>query len=246
MMSKQRLQSFFPWASSPLVLNAPMFGTAGASMASAVTKAGGLGLIGAGFDFTPGSKQIAMLDDELAKAASILKTAKGDTLPVAVGFITFHSSIKNFVETVGPVVEKWKVAAVWLFAPVPATPSAHAPVISGLQKLGSSWSMKTIVQVGSVEAAREAVNDGADIIIAQGVDAGGHQWAQGAGVISLVPEVRDMLDTEFRDRSIGLVAAGGIMDGRGVVAAMALGAEGAVMGTRVSESIETIADETDY
>jgi len=80
-----------------------------------------------------------------------------------------------------------------------------------------------MVQVGTVGAARQAVKDGADVVVAQGVDAGGHQFASGAGVISLVPEVRTMLDTEFPDRDVALVAAGGIVDGRGVAAALTLG-----------------------
>lgn len=93
------------------------------------------------------------------------------------------------------------------------------------------------VQVGSVAAARDAVIAGADVIVAQGVDAGGHQWAQGAGVISLVPETRNLLGKEFPDREVGLVAAGGIADGSAVVAALALGAEAAVMGTKVRDLI---------
>ena len=78
-------------------------------------------------------------------------------------------------------------------------------------------------QVGNVASARQAALDGADVIVAQGADAGGHQYAQTSGLISLVPEVRDMLDAEFSDRQIALLAAGGIADGRGVAAALALG-----------------------
>lgn len=79
------------------------------------------------------------------------------------------------------------------------------------------------VQVGNVIAAREAAQDGADVLVTQGVDAGGHQFRQGSGIVSLVPEVRDMLDKEFPDRKISIVAAGGIADGRGVAGALALG-----------------------
>lgn len=121
------------------------------------------------------------------------------------------------------------------------------------------WTPKIAVQVGSVAAAREAARYGADVIVAQGADAGGHQFARAAGVISLVPEIVDMLREEEFDgrgvergegqeegegegegkkrkkRDITVWAAGGIADGRGVAAALALGAEGVVLGTRVSE-----------
>jgi nitronate monooxygenase len=89
-----------------------------------------------------------------------------------------------------------------------------------------------------VKAAREAANDGASVIVAQGIDAGGHQWLKGAGIISLLPEIRDMLESDFSDRSIALLAAGGIVDGRGVAAALTLGADGVVLGTRFVVSKE--------
>ena len=79
------------------------------------------------------------------------------------------------------------------------------------------------VQVGNVQAAREAVEDGCDILVVQGTDAGGHQWAQGASVMSLIPEVVDMLANEYKDIKIPIIAAGGIMDGRGIAAGLSLG-----------------------
>jgi len=78
-------------------------------------------------------------------------------------------------------------------------------------------------QVGNVSAARQAVKDGADVIVAQGIDAGGHQFVNGCGVISLDPEVVDMVEREFPEKGVVVVSAGGIADGRGVVACMALG-----------------------
>lgn len=206
-----------------------MFGTATSAMAAAVTKAGGFGIIGGGFDVAPGSSQLKTFDAEFGKAAAALGVTEGQTLPVGMGFITFHPSFKHILETLPPILEKYRVAAVWLAFPEKVT---HAEAIRGLKETGKDWGLKVFVQVGNVEVAREAARQGADIIVAQGIDAGGHQWAQGAGVISLVPEVRDMLDAEFKGQDIALIAAGGIVDGRGVAAALALGAEGVVMGTR--------------
>lgn len=79
------------------------------------------------------------------------------------------------------------------------------------------------VQVGSVEAARQATKDGADVLVVQGVDAGGHQWAKGASLVTLLPEVVDMLAAEFKGNEVQVLAAGGVMDGRGVAAALVLG-----------------------
>lgn len=110
--------------------------------------------------------------------------------------------------------------AVWLFAPDPAaSPRAHPDLIEACHDHG----IKVFVQVGTVAAAREAVRDGADVIVAQGADAGGHQFASTAGLISLVPEIKVMLREEFADREVALVAAGGISNEDGVVAAVALG-----------------------
>ena len=80
-------------------------------------------------------------------------------------------------------------------------------------------------QVGTVKDARKAVEDGADVIVAQGIDAGGHQLAQGSGIVSLVPEVVDMIEKEFKPkgREVVVVAAGGVADGRGVASALGLG-----------------------
>lgn len=112
--------------------------------------------------------------------------------------------------------------AVWLFAPDPsATPRTHPDIIAACHDHG----FKVFVQVGTVAAAREAARDGADVIVAQGGDAGGHQFAATASIISLVPEVRLMLreEEEFAGREIAVVAAGGIACEDAVVAAVALG-----------------------
>ena len=101
------------------------------------------------------------------------------------------------------------------------------------------------MQVGSVAdavgaaAAAARLGEGAapDVLVLQGCDAGGHGLARGAGVVALVPEVRDELE-RMGLGDILIMAAGGIADGRGVAAALALGASGAVMGTRFLASEE--------
>lgn len=125
-----------------------------------------------------------------------------------------------FEETALPLIAKYRPAAIWLFAP-DGDLRPHSKIIPSLKALGHPPIV--FVQVGNVAAAREAVQDGADVLVTQGVDAGGHQFRQGSGIVSLVPEVRDMLDREFPDRPISIMAAGGIADGRGVAGALALG-----------------------
>ncbi len=83
--------------------------------------------------------------------------------------------------------------------------------------------MRVFVQVGDLASTREAIEQGADVIVAQGGDAGGHQWAKGASVMVLVPEVRDLVEEMGKGEKVAVVAAGGIVDGRGVVAALSLG-----------------------
>jgi nitronate monooxygenase len=159
-----------------------------------------------------------------------------------VGFVLFSDcAATHFGATTVPILARHRPAAVWLFAPNPETPDTLRHVIGPLRAAAASpgssagrWRPRIVVQVGTVGTAREAAALGADVIVAQGVDAGGHQFARGAGVVSLVPEVRDMLRDEFPGREVAVWAAGGIADGRGVAAASALGAEAAVLGTRVS------------
>lgn len=189
-------------------------------------------MVPGGYDFTPGSAQLATLDAELATARRILGSADAAVAPVGVGFILTHESVApHFAAAVAAIVARRRPAAIWLFAPRPDDGDGNGPGQAGLTKAvreaGAAarppYEVRVLVQVGTVAAARRAAREGADVIVAQGVDAGGHQFAAGSGVVGLVPEVRDMLDAEFAGCDIGLVAAGGIADGRGVAAALALG-----------------------
>ncbi|KAI0127566.1 FMN-dependent 2-nitropropane dioxygenase [Xylariales sp. AK1849] len=244
-MVASRTRSWFPATSHPLIISAPMDFVANAHMATEVTKAGGLGFIQGGRDFVPGSAALKKLDEELSTARQSLNRGSEakDPLPIGVAFVTYPGSVVQFGKTTSPILQSHRPAAVWLFAPSPSAPNTVADVIKSLRSVGDAWGLKIVVQVGSVAAARKAVVDGADIIVAQGVDAGGHQWASGAGIISLVPETADMLAEEFPDRDIGLWAAGGIADGRGVAAAIALGAEAVVVGTRFMIATESSAQD---
>ncbi len=95
--------------------------------------------------------------------------------------------------------------------------------------------LTVLSSVGTAEEARTAANAGADVIVAQGWEAGGHVWGK-VSTFALVPAVVDAVD-------VPVVAAGGIADGRGMAAAMMLGASGVWIGTRFLASSEaTIHD----
>jgi nitronate monooxygenase len=101
-------------------------------------------------------------------------------------------------------------------------------------KLVHEYDGLAMVAVGSSSEAIQAVSMGADVIVAQSWEAGGHVIGQVAG-LSLIPSVVDAV------QPIPVLAAGGIADGRGLVAALALGASGVWMGTRFLASTEAIA-----
>lgn len=128
--------------------------------------------------------------------------------------MTFHNDDASGLI---PVLRQHRPAGLWLFAPAG---QQHTKLISAVKSIGAAWGLKIFVQVGSVQTAVEAVRDGADVLVVQGSDAGGHQFAKNASIITLLPEV---VDSVKHVSHVSILAAGGIMDGRGIAAAMALG-----------------------
>ena len=114
------------------------------------------------------------------------------------------------------------IKIIWLFWGDPR------PFIEKIHSHGA----KVIVTVGSADEAKQAVDAGVDVIVTQGFEAGGHVWGNVA-TLPLVPAVVDVVSGK-----VPVVAAGGIADGRGLAAALALGAEGVVLGTRLLSSHE--------
>jgi enoyl-[acyl-carrier protein] reductase II len=96
---------------------------------------------------------------------------------------------------------------------------------------------KVIHQIHTVGQARKAAELGVDVIIAQGSEAGGQGMALGVGAMALLPQVADAVDP------IPVLVAGGVADGRGLAAALVLGAQGANVGTRFLASEEASAEE---
>ena len=223
------LQKDYPWTKAPIIIGAPMRLISLAPLAVAISKAGGLGFIGAGTD-------VQDLEAELQEASQLLERtpiegASPSTLPVGVGFINWGADLEASIQAVG----KFRPAAVWLFAPFQNEDLVQWTRRSREVTEGAT---KVWIQVGSVQDGLEVARlCQPDVIIVQGSDAGGHGLDRGAGIINLFPETSDAIrEAGFRD--ISLVAAGGIVEGRGVAACLALGAEGVVMGTRFLASTE--------
>ncbi|KAK5138072.1 hypothetical protein LTR08_005870 [Meristemomyces frigidus] len=202
-----------------------MGGFATAPLAVAVTRAGGLGYIGAVFDLDE-------LSTQLTKASQALTRLDNGLLPIGVGLLPF---VLSNPEAVMALLERFKPAAVWLFAAKELSDYAH-----WTQKIRSATPGSQVwIQLGSVTAALEVAEQcSPDVLCIQGIDAGGHGFEKGAGIISLLPEVADALAGAGHS-GIQLVAAGGISDGRSAAAAFALGAQGVVMGTRFLSATET-------
>ncbi|MQY30073.1 hypothetical protein NRB56_56710 [Nocardia sp. RB56] len=192
------------------IVSAPMGGEAGGALAAAVSEGGGLGMIGAG----RGDREWLRREAGIARAA----TEK----PWGIGYLTWAITEAAIADALS-----YEPAAVMLSFGDP-TPFADPVREAGVL---------LVLQVTDREEARRAVDLGADVIVAQGGDAGGHSGEKAIGTMSFVPAVVDLAG------SIPVLAAGGIGDGRGLAAALALGAAGALIGTRFQASPEALVSE---
>ena len=184
------------------ILLAPMDLVADGRLAATVTRAGGFGIIGGG------SGDEAWLAREM--------DAAGDAR-VGVGFITW-SMAKN-PRVLDLVLERRPPAIMLSFGDV----RSHADKIKRAGAL-------MICQIQTVAQAKDAVANGADVLVPQGAEGGGHGISR--GTLPLVPAVVDIAG------GIPVAAAGGIADGRGLAAALMLGADGVLVGTRFYASQE--------
>ncbi len=187
------------------IISAPMTGTATAELASAVSKTGGFGMIGA-----------ALNPDATWLKEQIQAVREKTDLPFGVGFINSASGIEKNIEAALDA----KVSAVGCSFADPT------PFIAQAKAAG----VMSIAQVQTLADAKKAVAAGADVIVAQGNEAGGH--GSYMGTMSFVRAVVKIAG------DIPVVAAGGIADGPGLASALMLGAEGVWMGTRFVASLE--------
>ncbi len=193
------------------IISAPMAFAAGGKLAAAVTAAGGFGIIGGGYG------EPDWLEREFAAAGNAR---------VGCGFITW--SLARHPRVLDAVLAHAPAAIMLSFG----DPMPFAPAIKAAHAL-------LICQVQAMKHAREAVDAGADIIVAQGAEAGGHGSLR--ATFTLVPEIADYLARVAPETL--LVAAGGVADGRGLAAALMLGADGVLVGSRFWASKEAIVPE---
>ncbi|PYT70583.1 MAG: oxidoreductase [Acidobacteria bacterium] len=200
------------WGIRHPVLCAPMALIAGGRLVAAVSDAGGLGILGGGYAGALGG------EPDLEKELALVRGRK-----FGVGFITWA------LERASQALEaalKHSPYCVFLSFGEPK------PYAKRIHDAGA----KVICQVQSLRHAEEALDAGADAIVAQGTEAGGH--GANRSTLPLVPEIRDFLAK--RAPKTLLLAAGGIADGRGLAAALMLGADGALVGTRFWASAEAL------
>lgn len=188
------------------IISAPMAFAAGGRLAATVSAAGGLGLIGGGYG------DADWINEEFRAAGN---------QRVGCGFITW--SLRKQPALLDLVLSK-NPTAIFLSFDDPA------PLANRIKERG----ITLICQIQTRRDAERALACGADVIVAQGSEAGGH--GERRGTFSLVPEVADLIAKENPDTL--LCAAGGIGDGRGLAAALMLGADGVLIGSRLWASEE--------
>jgi nitronate monooxygenase len=186
------------------ILLAPMDLVADGKLAATVSGAGGFGIIGGGYGN----------EEWVARELDAAGTAR-----IGVGFITW-SMAKN-PRLLDLALERKPAAIMLSFGDV-------RPHADRIKRAGALM----ICQVQTVAQAKDAVENGADVLVAQGAEGGGHGIAR--GTFALVPAVVDAA------RGVPVAAAGGVADGRGLAAALMLGADGVLVGTRFYATLEAV------
>lgn len=186
------------------IVCAPMALVTGGKLAAAVTKAGGLGVLGGGYAGTHGGEPD--LDEEYRAA--------GNT-PIGIGFITW--AVHHAPERIE-----------WALAKKPACLFLSFGELQPFARQAHEAGVPLFCQAQTLADVRAAVDAGAAVVIAQGAEAGGHGGSR--STLPFVPEAADYLANHAPD--VLLLAAGGIGDGRGLAAALTLGADGVLVGSR--------------
>jgi enoyl-[acyl-carrier protein] reductase II len=188
------------------IVQGGMIWNSGYKLASAVSNAGGLGLIGAG----------SMYPDVLRE--HIQKCKKATDKPFGVNVPMLYPNIEEIIR----IIIEEEVKIVFTSAGNPKTWTSY------LKERG----ITVVHVVSSSKFALKAQEAGVDAVVAEGFEAGGHNGREETTTFTLIPMVKEQIN-------IPLIAAGGIATGRGMLAAMVLGADGVQMGSRFAASFES-------
>ena len=205
-MNQNRICNLFK-IEFPLI-QAGMIWCSGWELASAVSNAGGLGIIGSG------SMYPEILEQQ------IIKCQEATSKPFAVNLPLLYPDSEKHIET----IIKYKVPIVFTSAGNPSTWTKH------LKENG----ITVVHVVSSLKFALKAQDAGVDAIVAEGFEAGGHNGRDETTTFCLIPLIADAI-------SLPLIAAGGIGSGKGMLAAMNLGADAVQIGSRFIASPESSA-----
>ena len=192
------------------IIQGGMIWNSGYKLASAVSNAGGLGLIGAG----------SMYPDVLRE--HIQKCKKATNKPFGVNVPMLYPNIDEIIQ----IIIEEEVKIVFSSAGNPKTWTSY------LKEKG----ITVVHVVSSSKFALKAQEAGVDAVVAEGFEAGGHNGREETTTFTLIPMVRENI-------TIPLIAAGGIATGRGMLAALILGANGVQMGSRFAASVESSSHE---
>ena len=190
------------------IIQGGMIWNSGYKLASAVSNAGGLGLIGAG----------SMYPEVLRE--HIQKCKKATDKPFGVNVPMLYPNIEEIIQ----IIIEEEVKIVFTSAGNPKTWTSY------LKERG----ITVVHVVSSSKFALKAQEAGVDAVVAEGFEAGGHNGREETTTFTLIPMVKEQI-------SIPLIAAGGIATGRGMLAAIVLGADGVQMGSRFAASFESSA-----
>ncbi|MDH6129515.1 nitronate monooxygenase [Kitasatospora sp. GP82] len=193
------------------VVSAPMGSVSGGRLATAVTAAGGLGLVGVSYG------DAAFIDEHLPIAA-----AGGGVWGAGCVMFTFDERPGLWDKVLGYA------------PPVVALSFGNADQVRRYVSEARSAGAHAVVQVHEPEQAEAALAAGASALIAQGAEAGGHHKVR--ATMPLIPTIVDLVQG-----AVPVIAAGGVADGRGLAACLALGADGVMLGTRFTATEESLA-----
>ncbi|MFF9158175.1 NAD(P)H-dependent flavin oxidoreductase [Streptomyces sp. NPDC014846] len=193
------------------VVCAPMGSVSGGRLAGAVTRAGGLGLVGVSYG------DPAFIDEHVARASET-----GGVWGVGCVMFTFDTRPGLWDKVLGYA------------PPVIALSFGDTAQVEKYVASAADAGSHVVVQVHDAGQAAVAIRAGASVLVAQGAEAGGHHAS--LATLPLIPAVLDVTQG-----AVPVVAAGGFADGRGLAAALALGADGVMMGTRFAATEESLA-----